>query len=182
MSTVYHNFVFQPGYVEDAVLSIMQVSHQEGFPDVESALEHFRLCLVSYLTDQMCTQVQRQSPCCQNHMGTPEYKFCPVCGKNLQAQVEPQPADVQDLFMTLPMTQCSDGCGILYHFEVAGWNLTYHIEPKTYPPVYVQAVGRWMGRDTDPDTRYGTARPWCQADYPDGNHWNSRDGQYSHSS
>ena len=175
---VHHNFVFQPGYVEDAVLSVMQVSHQDGFPDVESALESFRLTLISYLTKQLLAAGQHRACCVTTREQVSGARFCTACGNNLNltAKVVPDPADVQDLFMALPMTQCSDGCGIIEHFEIAGWNLTYHMEPKTYPPVYVQAVGRWMGRDTDPDTRYGTARTWCQADYPDGTRWNSRDG------
>lgn len=166
----YHNFTFQPGYVESSTLCTMAISHAIGFTDAEQALESFRLCLVDYLTIQMCQHVKKQKPCCQNHMGNSEYHFCPVCGYNLQAQVEPSPFDVQEAFMEMPMTTCDGGADMLRHFEAAGWYLGYlHPVFEGEVPVLIQAVGRWMGRDTE-----GSERPYCEANYPDGSGWNSR--------
>lgn len=160
----YRDFEIQPGYVEDARPCTMEVSHAEGFPNVADAMEHLRVTLGKWVER---LENERNS-CCRK--APPGFKFCSECGRPL-AQKEPSPYQVQELFFSLFMTTCDElsGSGLYDHLEQEGWVLgTLSPEGGDGPPVYVEAVGRWMGRDED-------EKPYMGWKLPDGTHGSTFD-------
>ena len=161
----YHNFVIQPGYAEDARLCEMRVSHSEGFSTIEEAMEDFRVALISFLRKK-----SKPKRCCAKVLKrrTSLYNFCPECGEDLRDIREENPYAVQELFLMLPMLTINEASsiGILGHFERAGWTLSGFSDYPEEEPCHIEAVGRWMARETDD-------RPFMCGVYPDGTTWSS---------
>lgn len=146
----YHNFNLQFGYVKDSRPATMLCGHDQGFDDVESAMEDLRKTLYGYLW------LERG------------LNFCPVCGTPVKAMKKVSGYDVAKAFEDLFMSTMDDLGDIYGYLENHGWTIGATIGEQR--SVEVQAVGRWMAREDEED------RPWMEADYPDGGYWNSRDG------
>lgn len=154
---VYHNFALQPGYAEDTYLCEMSVSHDEGFENIEEAIEGLRLTINAYLAESA-----RCRPCCNISKANPEFRYCPRCASNLGTMRGPDAGAIQDFFLKLPMTTIDDGAGILQFFEGRGWHLDGFYNFPDEAPCSVRAVARWMGREGEDD------RPYLEGTYPNG--------------
>ena len=153
---IYHNFALQPGYVENSCLCQMLVSHVDGFPGIEEAMEYFRLTLVAWLLEGKVPRT-----CCAKNLKNKSNRWCSQCGTRLDEFLEPSAGEVQDAFMKMPMTTVDEGADMIHFFEERGWILGLNDFPDQLI-VSVRAVARWTGREDLED------RPYLDGDYPDG--------------
>lgn len=105
-------FALKMGYVEDAALTNLFLSHDEGFPSVEEALEDFGKVLLEILTQE------------QEERNTKFVQICPHCKQMLSPTLPPDVYQVMGLFQEI-FRGTLDSVGLMWeHFENAGWNLS----------------------------------------------------------